>query len=282
MNSILAASTGSSADARKDDYQELKARIHQELLNRLNLERLNRVAREEAEPQIRELIVEMIGNETRTTPLSLTERESLVGDVLNELFGLGPLEALLRDADISDILVNRFDQVYIERNGRLEETDIVFKDNRHLLRIIERIVNSVGRRIDESSPMVDARLKDGSRVNAIVPPLSLLGPVLSIRRFGVRLDSDDLIANGTMPQEMLALLQAAVEARISLVVSGGTGSGKTTLLNVLSKFIPSDERLVTIEDVSERKQRAEELRRTNDALVRSNLDLQRFAQLFRI
>ena len=144
MNSILAAPAGSGTDARKDDYQELKARIHQELLNRLNLERLNRIAREEAEPQIRDLIVEMIGNETRTTPLSLIERESLVGDVLNELFGLGPLEALLRDPDISDILVNRFDQVYIERNGRLEETDIVFKDSRHLLRIIERIVSSVG------------------------------------------------------------------------------------------------------------------------------------------
>src|SRR5256885_2984317 len=183
MNSILAASTGGSADARKDDYQELKDRIHQELLNRLNLERLNRVPREEAEPQIRDLIVEMISDETRTTPLSLSERESLVGDVLNELFDLGPLEALLKDPDISDILVNRFDQVYIERNGRLEQTNIVFKDNRRLLRIIERIVSSVGRRIDESSPMVDARLKDGSRVNAIIPPLALAGPVLSIRRF---------------------------------------------------------------------------------------------------
>src|SRR4030081_895986 len=202
MHSILAASSGSGAESRKGDYQELKARIHQELLNRLNLERLNSVAREEAEPQIRDLIVEMISDETRTTPLSLSERESLVGDVLNELFGLGPLEALLRDPDISDILVNRFDQVYIERNGRLEQTDIVFKDNRHLLRIIERIVSSVGRRIDESSPMVDARLKDGSRVNAIIPPLAIDGPVLSIRRFGsVPLRMNALIENKALTKD---------------------------------------------------------------------------------
>src|SRR5260221_12012173 len=238
MNSILAAeSIGAITDARNRDYQELKARIHQQLLNRLNLERLNRVAREEAEPQIRELIVDMIGNETRTTPLSLSERESLVGDVLNELFGLGPLEALLRDPDISDILVNRFDQVYIERNGRLEETDIVFKDNRHLLRIIERIVNSVGRRIDESSPMVDARLKDGSRVNAIIPPLALEGPVLSIRRFRTaRLAAQDLAERATLSQPMLEFLQAAVASRLNIIVSGGTGAGKTTLLNVLSGY----------------------------------------------
>src|SRR3954470_895668 len=160
MNSILSA-PGGGAEARNRDYQELKARIHQELLDRLNLERLNRLAREEAEPQIRELIVEMIGKETRTTPLSLTERETLVVDVLNELFGLGPLEALLRDPDISDILVNRFDQVYVERHGRLESTTVTFKDDAHLLQIIERIVSAVGRRIDESSPMVDARLADG-------------------------------------------------------------------------------------------------------------------------
>ena len=199
---------GGGADARNRDYQELKARIHQQLLNRLNLERLNRVAREEAEPQIRDLIVDMIGNETRTTPLSLVERETLVVDVLNELFGLGPLEALLRDPDISDILVNRFDQVYIERNGRLETTDILFKDNRHLLQIIERIVGSVGRRIDESSPMVDARLKDGSRVNAIIPPLALEGPVLSIRRFlTTRLGAQDLVERETLSEPMLDFLQ---------------------------------------------------------------------------
>jgi pilus assembly protein CpaF len=252
MNSILAASTGGGADARVRNYQELKARIHQELLNRLNLERLNRLAREEAEPQIRDLIMDMIGKETRTTPLSLMERETLVVDVLNELFGLGPLEALLRDPDISDILVNRFDQVYIERNGRLEPTDIVFKDNRHLLQIIERIVSSVGRRIDESSPMVDARLKDGSRVNAIIPPLALEGPALSIRRFRTtRLGARDLVERETLSEPMLDFLQAAVASRLNLIVSGGTGAGKTTLLNVLSGYISDLERVVTIEDAAE-------------------------------
>jgi pilus assembly protein CpaF len=252
MNSILAASPGGGAEARNRDYQELKARIHQELLNRLNLERLNRLAREEAEPQIRDMIVDMIGKETRTTPLSLVERESLVVDVLNELFGLGPLEALLRDPDISDILVNRYDQVYIERNGRLEPTDIVFKDNRHLLQIIERIVSSVGRRIDESSPMVDARLKDGSRVNAIIPPLALEGPALSIRRFRTtRLGARDLVERETLSQPMLDFLNAAVASRLNIIVSGGTGAGKTTLLNVLSGYISDTERVVTIEDAAE-------------------------------
>src|SRR4051812_37026237 len=252
MNSILATPTGNSVDARNRDYQELKARIHQQLLDRLNLERLNRLEREEAEPQIRDLIVDMIGNETRTTPLSLVERENLVVDVLNELFGLGPLEALLRDPDISDILVNRFDQVYIERNGRLEPTDIVFKDNGHLLQIIERIVSSVGRRIDESSPMVDARLKDGSRVNAIIPPLALEGPVLSIRRFlTTRLGAQDLVERETLSEPMLEFLQAAVACRLNIIVSGGTGAGKTTLLNVLSGFISNLERVVTIEDAAE-------------------------------
>jgi len=252
MNSILAASPGGGAEARNRDYQELKARIHQELLNRLNLERLNRLAREEAEPQIRDMIVDMIGKETRTTPLSLVERESLVVDVLNELFGLGPLEALLRDPDISDILVNRYDQVYIERNGRLEPTEIVFKDNRHLLQIIERIVSSVGRRIDESSPMVDARLKDGSRVNAIIPPLALEGPALSIRRFRTtRLGARDLVERETLSQPMLDFLNAAVASRLNIIVSGGTGAGKTTLLNVLSGYISDTERVVTIEDAAE-------------------------------
>jgi pilus assembly protein CpaF len=251
MNSILAPADG-GASARKNDYQELKARIHQQLLKRLNLERLTRVAREDAEPEIRDVIVDMISAETQTTPLSLAERESLVVDVLNELFGLGPLEALLRDPDISDILVNRFDQVYIERNGRLEKTDIVFKDNRHLLQIIERIVSSVGRRIDESSPMVDARLKDGSRVNAIIPPLALDGPALSIRRFRTtRLGAQDLVGRDTLSQPMLDFLQAAVACRLNVIVSGGTGAGKTTLLNVLSGFISNLERVVTIEDAAE-------------------------------
>ncbi|HEV3058438.1 MAG TPA: CpaF family protein [Vicinamibacterales bacterium] len=243
---------GASAGVRTRDYQQLKARIHQELLNRLNLERLTRVARQDAEPEIRDLIAEMIGSETQSTPLSLSERESLVVDVLNELFGLGPLEVLLHDPDISDILVNRFDQIYIERNGRLEKTDVVFNHDRHLLQIIERIVSTVGRRIDESSPMVDARLKDGSRVNAIIPPLALDGPALSIRRFRTtRLGAQDLVERETLTQPMLDFLQAAVGCRLNIIVSGGTGAGKTTLLNVLSSFISDLERVVTIEDAAE-------------------------------
>ena len=256
MNSILAVPTTTSVSARLREYQELKTRTHQELLNRLNLEHLTRVRREDAEPEIRALIVELIEGETQTTLLSLAERDNLVGDVLNELFGLGPLESLLGDPEISDILVNRFDRVYIERNGKLEETDVVFKDDRHLQLIIERIVSSVGRRIDESSPMVDARLKDGSRVNAIIPPLALDGPALSIRRFRTgRLGAQDLVDRETLTQPMLDFLAAAVACRLNIIVSGGTGAGKTTLLNVLSGFISNLERIVTIEDAAELKLR---------------------------
>ena len=185
-------------------------------------------------------------------PLSLFERETLISDVLNELFGLGPLEALLADPTISDILVNRYDQVYIEREGRLEDTAVVFKDDRHLLQIIERIVSAVGRRIDESSPMVDARLADGSRVNAIIPPLALDGPVLSIRRFRTdRLGAQDLVERQSLTEPMLEFLKAAVGCRLNIIVSGGTGAGKTTFLNVLSSFISDNERIVTIEDAAE-------------------------------
>jgi pilus assembly protein CpaF len=251
MNS-LTVSGPNPADARLRDYQDLKTRLHQELLDRLNLERLTRMSREEAEPEIRDLIIELMESATRNRPLSLGERETLTEDVLNELFGLGPLEALLRDPDISDILVNRFDRVYIERNGKLEETTVVFKDDRHLLQIIERIVSSVGRRIDESSPMVDARLRDGSRVNAIIPPLALDGPSLSIRRFRTtRLGAQDLVDRETLTQPMLDFLRAAVACRLNVIVSGGTGAGKTTLLNVLSSFISNLERIVTIEDAAE-------------------------------
>jgi pilus assembly protein CpaF len=238
--------------SRSPQYQEIKARIHGDLLNRLNLDRLTTVKREDAEPEIRGLIANMLEAEARTTPLSLAEREQLVTDILNELFGLGPLEDLLHDPAISDILVNRADQVYIERNGLLEDTHVVFKDDRHLLRIIERIVSSVGRRIDESSPMVDARLADGSRVNAIIPPLALDGPVLSIRRFRTdKLGADDLVKRESLTQPMLDLLRAMVSSRLNVIVSGGTGAGKTTLLNVLSGFISSHERIVTIEDAAE-------------------------------
>jgi pilus assembly protein CpaF len=237
---------------RRHDYQELKTRIHQELLTVLDLNRLGKICREDAEPEIRLALTGILTRETQIVPLSLYERECLIVDVLNELFGLGPLEDLLRDAEVSDILVNRFDQVYVERNGHLELTTITFKDDAHLLQIIERIVSNVGRRIDESSPMVDARLDDGSRVNAVIPPLALDGPVLSIRRFPVdRLDAHDLIARRTLTQPMLEFLEAAIACRLNVVVSGGTGAGKTTLLNVLSSFINERERIITIEDAAE-------------------------------
>jgi pilus assembly protein CpaF len=243
---------GSLADVRNPQYQGLKSQIHQELLNRLNLERLGRIRREDAEPEIRSLIVTLIDREAETTPLSLFERETMISDVINELFGLGPLEALLKDRDISDILVNRHDQIYIERNGKLEETALTFKDDSHLLRIIERIVSAVGRRVDESSPMVDARLQDGSRVNAIIPPLALDGPVLSIRRFRTdRLGAQDLVARESLTRPMLDFLRAAVACRLNIIISGGTGAGKTTLLNILSSFISDKERVVTVEDAAE-------------------------------
>jgi pilus assembly protein CpaF len=241
-----------AVDTRQPHYQVLKARIHQELLNKLNLERLTRTKREDAEPEIRHIVNGMLEKETVNTPLSLYEREALIGDVINELFGLGPLEALLKDPGISDILVNRYNQVYIEREGRLEETDVTFSDERHLHQIIERIVSTVGRRIDESSPMVDARLQDGSRVNAVIPPLALDGAALSIRRFRTdRLGAQDLVARESLTQPMLDFLRAAVACRLNIVVSGGTGAGKTTLLNILSGFISERERIVTIEDAAE-------------------------------
>jgi pilus assembly protein CpaF len=194
----------------------------------------------------------LLETEAEKTPLSLYERESIVTDVLNELFGLGPLEHLLLDGEISDILVNRYNQIFVERNGLLEPVDAVFRDDRHLMRIIERIVSSVGRRIDESSPMVDARLQDGSRVNAIIPPLALDGPVLSIRRFRTdRLGYQDMIDGQSVTEPMMEFLKAAVGCRLNVIISGGTGAGKTTLLNVLSGFISDKERIVTIEDAAE-------------------------------
>ena len=241
-----------SADMRNPQYQALKGRIHEELLGRLNLERLARVKREDAEPEIRNLISNLLDRESQTTPLSLFERDALVVDVLHEIFGLGPLEALLADPEISDILVNRYNQVYLERNGRLEESDVVFQNDAHLLRIIERIVSMVGRRIDESSPMVDARLQDGSRVNAVIPPLALDGPCMSIRRFRTdRIGAQDLVERQSLTQPMLDFLKDVVGARLNIIVSGGTGAGKTTLLNALSSFISDSERVVTIEDAAE-------------------------------
>ena len=247
----IAPSTA-AVDVRNPRYQELKSRVHETLLGRLNLERLNETRREDAEPEIRRLIADLLEREGQTTPLGVHERESLISDVVNELFGLGPLEILLHDNTVSDILVNRFDQVYVERHGLLEPSSIVFKDERHLLRIIERIVSQVGRRIDESSPMVDARLVDGSRVNAIIPPLALDGCSISIRRFRAdKLTAENLVEKDSMTQPMLDFLRMAVNCRLNIIVSGGTGSGKTTLLNVLSGFISDKERIITIEDAAE-------------------------------
>jgi len=244
--------TATAADVRNPQYQALKGRIHQDLLNRLNLDRLTRTSRADAEPEIRSVIQELLDHESQRVPLSLFDRENVINDVFDELFGLGPLEVLLKDPTISDILVNRASQVYIEREGRIEETDIVFRDDTHLMQIIERIVSAVGRRIDESTPMVDARLQDGSRVNVIIPPLALEGPAMSIRRFRTdRLAADDLVERESLTRPMLDFLRGAVAARMNIIVSGGTGAGKTTLLNILSSFISDRERVVTIEDAAE-------------------------------
>ena len=252
MDTMLDFRSASGIDTRRPDYQDLKSRVHEGLLDRLDLDRLAFVKREQAEPEIRGLISAMLEREAEKMPLSLPDRESLTTDVINELFGLGPLEQLMIDPAISDILVNRFDRIYIERNGIIEPTNVVFKDDRHLMRIIERIVSAVGRRIDESSPMVDARLQDGSRVNAVIPPIAIDGPSLSIRRFRTdRLGAQDLVDRDAMSQPMLDFLQAAVACRLNVIVSGGTGSGKTTMLNVLSGFISDKERIVTIEDAAE-------------------------------
>src|SRR5688500_19018558 len=250
MNSMTPTAT--AADVRNPQYQALKGRIHQDLLNRLNLDRLTRTSRADAEPEIRSVIQELLDHENQRVPLSLFDRENVINDVFDELFGLGPLEVLLKDPTISDILVNRASQVYIEREGRIEETDIVFRDDTHLMQIIERIVSAVGRRIDESTPMVDARLQDGSRVNVIIPPLALEGPAMSIRRFRTdRLAADDLVERESLTRPMLDFLRGAVAARMNIIVSGGTGAGKTTLLNILSSFISDRERVVTIEDAAE-------------------------------
>ena len=256
MELAVAPHADTKQPARHPQHQELKRHVHRELLNRINLERLVQIPREDAEPEIRDVAISILEQETKSTPLSLFERDGLIRDVQNELFGLGPLEALLQDPSISDILVNRFDQVYIERDGKVEPVDVVFMDNAHVLRIIERIVTSAGRRIDESSPMVDARLQDGSRVNAIISPLALDGPVLSIRRFRTeRLGAEDLVDRDSLTTPMLTFLKAAVASRLNILISGGTGAGKTTLLNVLSRFISSAERIITIEDAAELKLR---------------------------
>jgi pilus assembly protein CpaF len=231
--------------------QEIKSAVHQELIKRLDLDKLDQIQGTRAsQQQLFGLIQQLISEQG--VPLSAAERDRLAQEVVDEVFGLGPLEPLLKDGTISDILVNTWNTVYIERRGVLEKTNIVFKDNRHLMHVIDKIVSAVGRRVDESSPMVDARLKDGSRVNVIIPPLAIDGPILSIRRFGATpLGVDDLLRNKALTQPMVDLLKGAVQARLNIVISGGTGSGKTTLLNVLSGFISEKERIVTIEDSAE-------------------------------
>src|SRR5437899_651569 len=234
----------------RQQYLDLRAGIHRKLLNRLNLEALAQADRSRAESEIRTLLHELLSEEG--APLSLSERETLFVEILDDVFGLGPLEALMRDPTISDILVNTYKHVYVERGGHLEKMATNFQDDRHLLRVIDRIVSAVGRRIDDSSPMVDARLPDGSRVNAIVPPLAVDGPLLSIRRFPAeRLKADDLVTVRALTRPMLDFLSHCVKARLNALISGGTGAGKTTLLNVLSGFISERERIVTIEDAAE-------------------------------
>jgi len=232
------------------EHQELKFTLHRKLLDRINLEALSSMAGERARAEIRAAVARLI--EEEKTPLSLMEKDRVIEEVLDEVFGLGPLEPLLRDPTISDILVTTPRLVYVERAGKLHRTPVEFKDDTHLLRIIEKIVSRVGRRVDESSPLVDARLPDGSRVNAAIPPVAVDGPLLSIRRFGRdALQGEDLVKKLALTEGMLQLLQCCVKARLNIVIAGGTGAGKTTLLNVLSSYIPEDERIVTIEDAAE-------------------------------
>ncbi len=234
----------------RSEYQQVKADLHRKILDRLDLEKLGRTPNDTARDEVLLLIRNTINSEA--VPLSFAERERLAREILDEIFGLGPLEPLLKDHTISDILVNRYDKVYVERAGKLEPTGLSFKDNAHLMQIIDRIVSRVGRRVDESSPMVDARLADGSRVNAIIPPLAIDGPCLSIRRFGRDpVTARIMIENKTLTEPMLELLSAMVKGRLNILISGGTGAGKTTLLNVLSGYIPNSDRIVTIEDAAE-------------------------------
>ena len=240
----------------RTEYQQVKADLHRKILDRLDLEKLGRTPGDAAREEVLLLIRNTVNSEA--VPLSFAERERLAREILDEIFGLGPLEPLLKDPSISDILVNRYNRVYVERGGKLETTGLSFKDDQHLMQIIDRIVSRVGRRVDESSPMVDARLADGSRVNAIIPPLAIDGPCLSIRRFGRDpVTARNMIENKTLTEPMLELLSTMVKGRLNILISGGTGAGKTTLLNVLSGYIPNNERIVTIEDAAELQMKQE-------------------------
>ena len=254
LYATTARRTGKSIDGRCElellNLEKYKAEIHRTLISKLDLEKLSRVNSSQARQAVSGIVKEII--QDQRVPLNFDEQEKIQADLLDEVFGLGPLEPLLRDPKISDIMVNDKDHVFIEKGGLLSRVSTSFRDDRHLLQIIDRIVSRVGRRVDESSPMVDARLPDGSRVNAIIPPLALDGPSLSIRRFGTGpLAANSLVQLKSISAEMMEVLSSAVKARISIVISGGTGSGKTTLLNILSQYIPRNERLVTIEDAAE-------------------------------
>src|SRR5450432_3626047 len=239
-----------TAPVTRTDFGTVKATIHRKLIQKLNLDRLTEVNREDVRREVTQILEALVIGES--TPMNLQERERLAQEVLDEVFGLGPLEPLLADPTVSDILVNTYKHVYVERRGMLEMTSVQFRDDIHLMGIIDRIVSAIGRRVDESSPMVDARLADGSRVNAIIPPLAVDGPCLSIRRFGRDpLTAEDLLQNNTFTPGMLELLRGCVKARLNILISGGTGAGKTTFLNVLSSYISNRERIVTVEDAAE-------------------------------
>jgi pilus assembly protein CpaF len=244
------AGAGTAAPRAADRYFELKSEIHRKLIGVINLERVSSIPKDRIRAEIGRVVERLL--EEERVPMTTAEQNRIVEEVLDEVLGLGPLEPLLKEPTISDILVNGYGKVYIERNGKLALTPVRFKDNGHLLHIIEKIVSQVGRRIDEANPIVDARLTDGSRVNAIIPPLALDGPALSIRRFGRHvITSNEMLSGKTLTQGMLRFLAACVESKATVLVSGGTGSGKTTTLNALSRFIPEDERIVTIEDTAE-------------------------------
>jgi pilus assembly protein CpaF len=247
---LLRNAGGSKGGQLKPEYQELKFTLHRKLLDKINLEALATIDNQRVRTEVRQALISLIDAEP--TLLSSLEKQQICDEVLDEVFGLGPLEPLLQDPSISDILVNGSRQVYVERKGLLELTSVTFRDDQHLLRIIDKIVSQVGRRVDESTPMVDARLSDGSRVNAIIPPLALDGPLMSIRRFAQdKLSAPDLVDRRAMTAGMMELLEACVKARLNIIISGGTGSGKTTLLNALSAYISPKERIVTIEDAAE-------------------------------
>ena len=249
---VAPESDQSGVDPQELEFQQLKVDIHEKLVDSLDLSMLAHVPQQELEIEVREIATEVIVDESRQRTISESNRERLLDEIFDEAFGLGPLERLMQDDEISDILVNHPHEVFVERHGRIEPTGVVFADEAHLIRIIQRIVSRVGRRIDEVSPLVDARLPDGSRINAVIPPLALDGPTLSIRRFGRNpLQVDDLIESGSIHSDVVEFLAAAIDARVSFLISGGTGAGKTTLLNSLTKFIPGDERVITVEDSAE-------------------------------